>query len=381
MSKDRSIIIYRDLLLQSSETFIRSQAEALKFHTPYYVGSKLLSGLSLPPARTFLINKTEFLEGRLARLCSRTGRYSYQFVQQLRQLNPLLIHAHFGQDGAMALKLANNLAIPLIVTFHGYDITVKDKYVSFSTAQCLYLKRRAVLKREANLFIAVSDFIKGKLIEQNFPSERIVRHYIGIDTNLFQSDPCIQREPIVLFVGRLVEKKGCEYLIRAMLNVKIEFPEARLLIIGDGPLRVFLEDLAKKLSINCQFLGGKTPEVVRYWMQRAKVFCVPSITAKSGDAEGFGLVFTEAQAMGLPVVSTVSGGIPEAVAHEETGFLVAERDVKALSARITKLLEDREVWQRCSQRGQERVRTQFNLSKQTHELEAIYKNFVAPVNK
>ncbi len=92
-------------------------------------------------------------------------------------------------------------------------------------------------------------------------------------------------------------------------------------------------------------------------MSRAAVFCVPSVVAASGDAEGFGMVFIEAQAMGLPVVSTLSGGIPEAVKNGETGLLVAERDSAALAGAILRLIEDEELWQRYSSRAEEMLST------------------------
>ena len=114
------------------------------------------------------------------------------------------------------------------------------------------------------------------------------------------------------------------------------------------------------------------PDLVLTWMNKAKVFSVPSITAKSGDSEGFGMVFAEAQAMGLPVASFASGGIPEAVADGETGLLTHERDSEGLAACILRLLEDQELWQRLSQNGQERVRTIFNLHAQTRVLESLY---------
>lgn len=108
-------------------------------------------------------------------------------------------------------------------------------------------------------------------------------------------------------------------------------------------------------------------------MNRVKIFCVPSIIAKSGDAEAFGIVFAEAQAMGLPVVSFASGGIPEAVAHGKTGFLVAEHDWEGLAKNIMHLLKDQILWQQLSQKGQERVQSLFSLQKQTGLLEDIYK--------
>ena len=151
-------------------------------------------------------------------------------------------------------------------------------------------------------------------------------HYTGIDTEFFNPQRPAVRAPIVLFVGRLVAKKGCDYLIRAMARVQETAPEVRLVVLGDDHLRNQLERQATAVLKNFIFLGAKEPVVVKHWMGRATVFCTPSVTAPSGDAEGFGMVFVEAQAMGLPVVSFASGGIPEAVANNETGFLVAEKD-------------------------------------------------------
>lgn len=371
MSKELTVVIYRHLLLQSSETFIRGQAEALQRFTPYYVGSRLVRGLPLPEERTLVVNRGGVL-GKMSEVSSKLGKFAPAFVRQVGKLNPALIHAHFGQDGAMALPVANNLRVPLLVTFHGFDITVKDEHAEQSLGQWTYFRRREVLKRQVQLFIAVSEFIKKKLLEQGFGSNKILVHYIGVDTQLFQSDPAVQRQPIVLFVGRLVEKKGCEYLIQAMSRVQAAMPEVELVVIGDGLLRSSLEQQAKATLRRYRFLGVQPPETVRTWMNKAKVFCVPSITAKSGDSEGFGLVFAEAQAIGLPVVSNASGGIPEAVAHGETGFLVAERDSQGLAAYILRLLEDKALWQKFSHSSQERVRSIFDLHNQTRKLESIY---------
>jgi glycosyltransferase involved in cell wall biosynthesis len=112
-------------------------------------------------------------------------------------------------------------------------------------------------------------------------------------------------------------------------------------------------------------------------MARASVFCVPSVIAGSGDAEGFGIVFIEAQAMGLPVVSTRSGGIPEAVKDGETGLLVSEHDPRALAEAILQLMQDGELWQRFSLAGRIRVLDNFNLFKQTSRLEYVFEQLLA----
>jgi glycogen synthase len=111
-------------------------------------------------------------------------------------------------------------------------------------------------------------------------------------------------------------------------------------------------------------------------MARATVFCVPSVVATSGDAEGFGIVFIEAQAMGLPVVSTRSGGIPEAVEDGQTGLLVTEDDPQELAEAIIRLMQDERLWKRFSLAGRSRVLKHFDLTKQTQRLENIFDNLL-----
>jgi colanic acid/amylovoran biosynthesis glycosyltransferase len=369
--KPANLLIYKNQLLPYSQTFVKAQAEAYQNFQAHYVGLRQVAGLSLPEERTNILHQGSFL-GKVREWTTLKLGFEQSFIQRLSALNPALIHAHFGRDGAAALPLANRLQIPLIVTFHGFDATVQDHLADTSLYQKVYFQRRKALKGKASLFIAVSEFIKHQLLSQGFPPDKVVVHYIGIDTKCFTPEPGVEREPIVLFVGRLVEKKGCEYLIRAMGQIQTEMPQVKCVIIGDGELRSDLEQQAQLMLHNYQFLGKQPPEVVRDWMQRAQVFCMPSITAASGDAEGFGLVFLEAQSMGLPVVSFASGGIPEAIAHEETGFLTPERDSDRLARSIYTLLTQPELWHRFSQQGQQRVQANFNLRAQTQLLEQLY---------
>lgn len=376
MTSKPVVVIYRDHLLPSSETFVRNQAESLRGYIPYYVGSRIVPGLALPHDRSWAVNRGG-LVGRMSEICYKVMHLSPQLSKRVRELRPALIHAHFGPDGALAMPLARRLGVPIVISFHGYDVTVKDEYArrSFYTHR-MYLRRRSELKRGASLFIAVSRFIKKRLLEQGFPSDRIVVHYIGIDTERFRPDHDVQREPFVLFVGRMVEKKGCELLVKAMRIVQAKRPDVELVLVGDGPLRPRLESLARAALKRYRFVGAQPAESVRAWMNRAKVFCGPSVTASSGDSEGFGLVFAEAQAMKLPVVSFRSGGIPEAVGHEETGLLAEEGDWETLSRHIIVLLEDLELWQRFSEAGRKRVSSRFDLNKQTRVMEELYERVI-----
>lgn len=378
MIEPPKVLIYRNFLLPPSQTFVKNQAEALLAFSPDYVGLRRVSGLGLPETRTHLVNRDQF-RGRLNEIAAIFGKFPASWLQRIQGVSPRLIHAHFAQDGAIALPLAKALNLPLVVTVHGYDITVEDAFAERSLIQKVYFRRRQLLKQKAQRFIAVSEFIKQKLLTQGFPAEKILVHYIGIDPEKFKPDPALPRQPMVLFVGRLVEKKGCEYLIQAMSRVQRLRPEVELVIIGNGPQRLELEQLAQQHLSHFRFLGIQSPEQVRFWLNQATVFSVPSVTARSGDAEGFGLVFAEAQAMGVPVVSFASGGVPEAVAADQTGFLVPERDVQGLASSILRLFAEPELWQRFSQAAQQRVRTQFNLHDQTRILEQIYLEQVLPV--
>ncbi len=367
-----NLIIFTGRLLPKSETFILSQGECLHNFTSHYVGARLVQGLTLPSGRMIVINQGS-LFGSAKELIFKFLGFAPKLYRQVKQLCPVLIHAHFGVCGALALPLARSLQIPLIVTFHGLDATMTDEYArreSISTR--VYLKRREELKQETRLFIAVSEFIKAELVKQGFPSDKILVHYIGVDTELFKVDPRVNREPIVLFVGRLVEKKGCEYLIQAMAKVQSVLPDVELVIIGDGPLRLELEALATKSLHRYQFLGFQPSDIVKSWMNRAQLLAAPSVTATQGDSEGLPIVILEAQAMGVPVVSTFHAGIPEAVIHGETGFLAAERDSQALAEYTLQLLKDPEQWENFSLKAQKNMQINFDKSNQNKLLEEIY---------
>jgi colanic acid/amylovoran biosynthesis glycosyltransferase len=221
------------------------------------------------------------------------------------------------------------------------------------------------------LFLAVSKFIRRKLLEQGFPEERILVHYIGVDTKKFQpaSTEC---GPVILFVGRLEPTKGPEFLIRAAAAVQSELPEAELVIIGEGTLRADMEKLAKQSLRRYRFLGLRTADEVCEWMNRASVVCAPSIRRLSGEEEAFGLACAEAHAVAKPVVAFDSGGIPEIVTHGSTGFLAPVGDWQALAKHLLVLLRDAPLRKRFGLSGRESVLRQFDLELRTKILEEIY---------
>ncbi|MGB7416566.1 MAG: glycosyltransferase [Thermosynechococcaceae cyanobacterium] len=370
------VVFFSGRLLPPSETFILAQGKHLETFTPYYVGTRRVEGLPLPEDHTVVINRGN-LVGKAQEGIFKLFGTAPQFTRRIKELKPSLIHAHFGVCGTLALPLARSLNLPMLVTFYGLDATMTDDYAKQdSVSTRVYLKRKEALKKQVSLFIGVSDFICNKLLQQGFPEDKVISHYYGVDTDFFEPDLTIEREKTVLFVGRLAEKKGCEYLIRAMEKVQTILEDVNLVLVGDGELRAELEALAAQKLRRYEFLGLQPPHVVKDWMNRTKLLAVPSVTASNGDSEGLPTVVVEAQSMGLPVVGTFHAGIPQAVLHQTTGLLAQERDWGTLAENILSLLKESERWRAFSDCGRERMVTHFNVKTQTQKLETFYQRIV-----
>jgi colanic acid/amylovoran biosynthesis glycosyltransferase len=370
-----TVVIFRIQLLPPSETFIVAQAEAMQQFSPYFVGWRRTAGIELPAENSWTVDEGS-LRGKMRELRFRYAGPSREQLALLRARAPRLVYAHFAPDGYAAMQLADRLGVPLVTALHGFDVTMSDQAIGATRLGREYLGGRAVLQKMGALFLACSTFVRGRALDLGYPAERTIVHSIGTDIETFQPPAHGQRQKIILFVGRLVEKKDCGSLIDAMAEVQRHSPAARLVVIGSGPLRPHYEAQAAALGIRCRFLGTQPGNVVKHWMALAAVFCVPSVVAASGDTEGFGMVFIEAQAMGLPVVSTFSGGIPEAVRDGETGLLVKERDPRGLVHAILRLLQDDELWQRFSLAGRRNVESHFNLARQTGRLEKVFERLL-----
>lgn len=396
--------VYREVLLYYNEPYIRTQAEAVPGYTPYYVGThRAARGVELPADRTLVLrDHYRGVDGVLDRVLRRVpargplrelasggvvGRVaenvfirrgaSRYMVRRVRALHPALLHAHTGVSGAHALPLVRRLGVPFVVTFHGYDATASDAELGrWARRGRVFLRRREAMKLEAARLIAVSRFIGDLLLEKGWPSERLVVHYMGVDTELFAPDPAAAplaaREPVVFFAGRLIEKKGLEYLIDAMRVVRERVPGARVVIAGHGARLAGLQALASDARARVDFIGRVTADEVRGWMARAQLYCMPSVRAADGDGEGLPTALIEAMACGLPVVATVHAGIPEAVVHGETGLLAPERDPTALAAHLVTLLTDPALRERMAAAARQRVLEHFDHRRQAASLAAIY---------
>jgi glycosyltransferase involved in cell wall biosynthesis len=352
----------------------------LKGFIPFFVGSSRVKALDLPEDRVILINNNNsLLEKIREKLFKLTLRPPRILLRQLRSLSPQLIHAHFAFDAIFALPIAEALKIPLVVSLHGYDINTNDEVwdrSQYFTCRMFPKRRLKLIRSERVQFIAVSEYIKNRAVKRGFPTERIMVHYIGVDVDKFVPTGKIPKQPIVLFIGRLVENKGCSYLIRAMNAVQTAIPTAHLVVIGDGQLRENLEAEAGNLLHSCSFTGMIDNMSVLEHMKGARIVCVPSVTIATGESEGLPVVIYEAMAMGIPVVATCCAGIPEAVIHGETGLLSPERDVTGITDNIIKLLVDDELWKTYSSNSRKYCEEHFSITKQINKLENIYSSMI-----
>lgn len=239
--------------------------------------------------------------------------------------------AHFGPNALSALHLVKRGIIdaPLIPVFHGYDVTRTIKQYGPDVYKELF--------QRSHLCLAISERWRTRLVELGCSQERAVVHRVGLDIDRY--DFVVQKRrkgPFkALSVARLVEKKGIEYAIRAVANLRSAM-EIQYFVVGEGPLASDLISLANSLGVRdiVHFVGAKSEQEVQRYMKSSDALIVPSVVASDGDEEGIPVVLMEAMASGLPVIATRHSGIPELVEDGISGYLVDEKDVLGISDRI-----------------------------------------------
>jgi colanic acid/amylovoran biosynthesis glycosyltransferase len=293
---------------------------------------------------------------RLDTLCSRRRRYT-------------VAHAHFGPV-ANRLRFAGELwGAPLVASFHGYDFSRVPRQQGPDVYRRLFAR--------ADMVTVNSGHTERRLRELGCPPSKLRRLPMGVDLRHFPFHEHVPHagEPVrILTVGRLVEKKGLEYAIRAVARARERYAHLLYDIVGEGPLRASLEALIVELGVGdaVTLHGAKSGEYVREMMAQAHLFVMPSVTASDGDMEGQGLALQEAQASGLPVLATDHNGFSESIAPGRSGFLVPERDATQMAARLVYLLERPELWPEMGHAGRRHVEENYDMSNLNRRLVELY---------
>ena len=327
-------------------------------------------GLTRPAAAVRLV-RARRLGGEPAR--AQLVRTAETFAERTRFQ---CVHAHFGTMGRVAqeLRAAGLLRAPLVTSFHGYDVNVLPaKFPADYYAE---------LFRHGDLFTVNSEFLGSRLAALGCPAERIVRLPMGVDLTRF---PFRVRVPPaagpvrLLSVGRLVEVKGFDDALRAIDVARRTGVHVRYTIVGDGKERNDLERLARDLGIAdvVDFAGWRTQDDVSALYAEHHVFVHPGVTARDGAQEAQGVALLEALATGMPVVATRTGGVPDSVPDPE-GWLVAERDVDALAAKLIQVCGETDAWEALGRAGRRHVERHFERGMLLDRLVELYRAVVSP---
>jgi colanic acid/amylovoran/stewartan biosynthesis glycosyltransferase WcaL/AmsK/CpsK len=302
---------------------------------------------------------------------------SWRYFEEVIEREKItLLHAHFGQSGAEMVDLKRRVRLPMLTAFYGADVSQMpaDPYW-----RALFVR----LFEVGDLVLAEGSAMRAALLALGCPPAKVVIQHLGVDTatipfQVKRPDP--DGTVRILIAGTFREKKGIPDALRAIQGVHRQYPKLRATLIGDSAgrqgddeeKRVIL-GLLKTLGDVVTWLGYVPYPEFRRQLTQHHIFLSPSVTARDGDSEGGApIAILEAEASGMPVVSTRHADIPEIVVANESALLSAERDVEALTANLERLLKDPDQWPAMGERGRRHVEESYNVTVQVQRLETLY---------
>ena len=296
---------------------------------------------------------------------------SRAFDRRIDESGAEVVHCHFGTNGVLALPYLRKRSLPLVVTFHGHDVAGLMPNNARTLRYFRYQRLAPEMFDRASLLLCCSDELAARLLEIGAPEQKMVVHRLGVDLSRFAVPDRPDRPATMLMIGRMVEKKGMTYGLRAFAAVRAEHPNIELRLVGDGPLAKTLRELADDLGIASAvtFVGIRDADGVRAELEAADVLMAPSVVGRHGDRESGVIVLKEAGATGLPTVGTEHGGIPEIIDDGVTGFLVPERDVDTLAERLRVLVADKGLRRRLGAAARSKIEREYDTVRQNERLE------------
>ena len=369
MKPKKNILIVSPAKIGLTETFIRAHIDQLYGNVFYLYGwdldFKTQADISLiqlyKPKSSFFTKLKSLLPHYIYfRLLQKHKKnYTKQALikryMQEHQIDVVL--AEYGTAGSFITPICENLDIPILVHFHGFDASRKDILNSFKEGYQLMFSY-------AKKIIVVSNAMKQALIRQGCPETKLLINTYGPHPDYLNIEPNLESNYIIS-VGRHTYKKAPYLTILAFQKVLEQQPHLKLKMIGDGELFDVSKNLVKSLDLenNIILLGAlERKEIIKH-IQSAFLFVQHSIVAYNGDSEGTPVGIIEAMAAGLPLVSTRHAGIPDVVIENKTGFLVNENDINQMASYILKITGNRELAKCLGRKGKARILSEFTLQK------------------
>ncbi|MDB5273288.1 MAG: hypothetical protein JWO58_1655 [Chitinophagaceae bacterium] len=291
------------------------------------------------------------------------------YFQSLKNHKIELLHVHFGIMAVELMGVCKALKIPLVVTFHGFDITAAVK------RDPSYHRALLTLFHEMSMGIVISHEMKGRLMALGCAEHKLRVSYLGIPLEEFRYTDRTSHQGTVKFfhAGRLSGTKGVPDLVRSFSLAFKKEDQVELIIVGDGEEKPQVLKAIQESPVRdkIKFLGKISNEELTQYRRDCDVFVLNCRTPSSGDKEGLPIALLEASCTGLPIVTTRHSGIAEGVLHERTGLLVDEYDNKALSSVLQKMMDKNSRLQYGKQ-GREWMENTFDLVKCNDVLYELY---------
>jgi len=333
-----------------------------------------------PLDATSLFSPQRYANNLYGKVCDRILKTTTINLLPLNGLDKIpikLIHAHFGPQGVTALKMKSRWNVPLCTTFYGYDVSQRPKQ---PTWMALYQK----LFAQGDLFLVEGPFMKKCLAELGCPENKIQiqRIAIPLDKIHFRARaPKSSTEKVnILFCATLTEKKGHLYALKAVERARQKNKNFVLHMFGKGPLQKSIQHFINTHHLNDYVhLHHEYLPYSKYldMMNTADIVIHPSITASNGDTEGGApTTILEAQAMGIPVLSTYHADIPNIVVPGQSALLSPEKDAVTLAENLLTLLENPLQWKKMGETGRDFTADWHDINKEIVSLEEKYFKFV-----
>lgn len=351
-----SVLHYVPRWLEPSEQFVHAVVHATE-HRAVVVAAELVDGTTFSASD---LTNLGVLDRLPASIAGKLRTAALMWLAARRDVG--LVHVHFGYRWHDVAGLVHRRSLPLVVSLHGHDaFAFADEYPE--------VYGDALARVDA--VVVPSEFLAARAVEIGARPAAIHVIPAGVDLDRFAPSP-VPPEPVALFVGRFAEKKGLDVLLAAWPTVRERVPDARLRLVGYGPLAPQV-----RAEEGIEVVGRRPHSEVAAEVRRARVVVSPSRTATDGDADTLVVVNLEAQACGRPVVTTRHGGIPEYVQDGHTALLVEEGDPTSLAEALVRVLSDQVLARSLGGAGPAWVE-QFSVARAAARLDELYDSLMSP---